>query len=142
MNSTPEMPPDLDYQAQKKWEELVGSCDVDADAEMLANYCRQHSTLLVIRREKKRQQKSGRFKTMVPGRDGTQVLNPLLVTENRLIASLNRTLKTLGLTSTQRKKAGRTSPAMALQGVDTMELILCGLRVWNPAAKRFEDVTH
>ena len=107
MKPAREMPEDLDFQGRKKWEELVGSCDPGVDGEMLANYCRQHSTLLAIRREKRRQQKSGKFRTMVPGRDGTQVLNPLLVTENRLIASLNKTLQALELMSSRGETKGK-----------------------------------
>jgi hypothetical protein len=108
MKPTMEAPSDLDYQAKKKWEELVGSLDVDADGELLGNYCRQHSSLMAIRREKRKQQKSGKFKTMVPARDGTKGLNPLLVTENRLIASLNRMLKGLGLTPSK-ESSGRVT---------------------------------
>ena len=103
----PEMPPDLDREAKKKWAELVGSCDPDVDAELLANYCRQHSTLLAIRSEKAKRTKGRTFETLVAGRDGTMVLNPLLVTENRLIASLNRMLRTLGLVPSPEEKRRR-----------------------------------
>lgn len=98
MKKVPEMPSDLDREAKRKWRELIESCDPDVDAEVLGNYCRQHSSLLAIRSEKARQIKARTFQTMVPGRDGTMQLNPLLTAENRLIASLNRMLKTLGIT--------------------------------------------
>lgn len=98
MKSAPKMPSDLDREAKKKWRELVENCEPDADLELLGNFCRQHSSLLSIRREKAKQEKAATFKTMVPGRDGTMQLNPLLTAENRLIAILNRMLATLGLT--------------------------------------------
>jgi phage terminase small subunit len=97
MKTGPEMPGDLDKIARAKWQELVESCDPDVDTETLANYCRQHSSLLTIRGEKAKQMKARTFETMVPGRDGTMQLNPLLTAESRLIASLNRMLSTLGL---------------------------------------------
>jgi hypothetical protein len=103
----PEMPKDLDAAGRKKWGELIGSCDVDVDGEILGNYCRQHATLLAIRTEKARQMKARTFETMVKGRDGTKMLNPLLVTENRLIASLNRTIRTLGLAPTREEQDRR-----------------------------------
>ena len=112
MESMFERPPkDLDYQAQKKWKELILSVDPDADLEMLANYCRQHSSLLAIRREKKKQQKSGNFRTMVKGRDGMMTINPLITAENRMVASLNRMLQALGLASSRGgTKANRLLP--------------------------------
>jgi phage terminase small subunit len=110
MKSASGMPSDLDYQAKKKWRELVGSVDVDADLEMLSNYCRQHSSLLAIRRERTRQQKSGKFQQLVKGRDGTMTLNPLVTAENRMVASLNRMLQTLGLASREQTKGRRSLP--------------------------------
>jgi hypothetical protein len=125
VNTAPEMPSDLDRAAKKKWEEMLGSCDVDVDLEMLANYCRQHSSLMAIRGEKSRQVKARTFETMVRGRDGTMVLNPLLVTENRLIASLNRMLKSLGLTIPQEQR-GPKRPLPEVGQIDPLELALCG----------------
>jgi hypothetical protein len=93
------MPADLDTVAKRKYRELLNLCDPDVDKESMQNYARQHSTLLLIREERGRQQAAGTFTTMVEGRDKSQVLNPLLVHESRLVASLNRTLKLLGLTS-------------------------------------------
>jgi phage terminase small subunit len=98
MKSAPKMPSDLDREAKKKWRELVENCEPEADLELLANYARQHSSLLSIRAEKAKQQAAGQFSTLLPGRDGTQQLNPLLTQETRLVASLNRMLATLGLT--------------------------------------------
>ena len=136
MKTASEMPPDLDHQAKKKWLELIGSCDPDVDREMLANYCRQHSSLLAIRREIKREQKSGKFKTIVPARDGTMGLNPLLVTQNRSIASLNRMLKSLGLTPSREDQGAKppspsTPPPPGLRGPEPswgweLEQKLCG----------------
>jgi phage terminase small subunit len=103
MKTVCESPKDLDYQAQKAWDELIGRVDLDADLEMLANYCRQHSSLLSIRREKKKLQKSGKFRTMVKGRDGTMAIHPLITAENRMVASLNRMLQTLGLACSPRE---------------------------------------
>jgi P27 family predicted phage terminase small subunit len=94
----PKMPADLDREAKKKWRELAPALDPDCDLELLGMYCRQWSSLLSIRAEKAKQQREGVFETMVAGRDGTKQLNPLLTTENRLVASLNRMLATLGLT--------------------------------------------
>jgi phage terminase small subunit len=137
MKTAPGMPSDLDYQAKKKWQELVGSIDVDADLEMLANYCRQHSTLLAIRREKTKQMKSGKFQTMVKGRDGTKVLNPLITAESRMVASLNRMLKSLGLASSREEAGVNRSPPviqppLGMQGNEpswgwTLERALCGI---------------
>lgn len=141
MKSMPGMPSDLDYQAKKKWRELVGCVDVDADLEMLANYCRQHSNLLAIRRERARQQKRGKFETMTRGRDGTKVINPLITAENRMVASLNRMLKGLGLASTREETGMKRSPppkprpAWAVPGSEepnhswACEAALCG---YNP----------
>lgn len=137
MKPVAEMPSDLDYQGKKKWEELIGSVDVDADAEMLGNYCRQHSNLLAIRREKKKQQKSGKFRTMVKGRDGTMALHPLITAENRMVSSLNRMLQTLGLASREQTKGKRPlsttpRPAWATHGAEEprggwpIEAALCG----------------
>jgi phage terminase small subunit len=132
----PEMPSDLDREAKKKWAELVGSCDVDVDGEMLANYCRQYSSLLSIRREKARQQKAGTFKTMVRGRDRAMQLNPLQTAENRLIASLNRMLRTLGLMPAQDQR-GRRKPASDADEIDPLQAGLCWpygfqkIRIWR-----------
>jgi phage terminase small subunit len=138
MKPVSDMPKDLDSAAKKKWQELIGSVDPDADSEILANYCRQHSSLLAIRRERWKLHRSGKFQTMVPARDGTMGLNPMLTAENRLIASLNRMLKGLGLTSS-REKAGVKRPPASNSAMDTLEKVLCGLSAWNPQTKNFED---
>jgi phage terminase small subunit len=106
MKTGPAMPKDLDPVARKKWKELVDACDPDVDQELLANFCRQFATLMEIREERARQQKAGTFKTTVPGRDGTEALNPLLVHEGRLFASLNKMLKLLGMTPSTDERAG------------------------------------
>jgi phage terminase small subunit len=135
MKPVPKAPSDLDYQAKKKWDELIGIVDVDADFETLSNFCRQHSSLLAIRRELQKQRKRGGFKTLTKGRDGSQVLNPLLVAETRQIASLARMLKTLGLTRPSGAGANRTLPStprpLGLRGEEpphgwALEEKLCG----------------
>ena len=67
----------------------------------------------MIRREKKRLQKSGKFRTMTPARDGTLGLNPLLTAESRLIASLNRMLKSLGLSPSREESSANRRPLSA-----------------------------
>jgi len=105
--------------------------------EMLANYCRQHSSLLAIRREKKKLQKSGKFRMMVKGRDGTLAIHPILTAENRMVASLNRMLQTLGLVSSRDETKGKRplpspQPAWAVPGSEeprcgwAIEAALCG----------------
>ena len=130
----PKMPVDLDPAARKKWRELIDACDPDADPELLANFCRQHAVLLEIREERARQQKAGTFKTMVPGRDGTEVLNPLLVHEGRLVASLNRMLKTLGFGLSQDER-GQKKQLPQVDEIDPLEAALCGPPFWNGAAR-------
>jgi phage terminase small subunit len=90
-------PADLDREGKKKFRELIEIVDPDIDRELVANYCRQFSSLAAIRREKAAQIKAGTFQTMTPGRDKTLQLNPLLTAEGRLIASQNKALRTLGL---------------------------------------------
>jgi P27 family predicted phage terminase small subunit len=127
-------PPDLDREAKRTWEELVGSCDPDLDTELLANYCRQYSSWLAIRSEKARQIKARTFETTVPGRDGSMQLNPLLTAESRLIASLNKMLKQLGLTTSPDDRGARKEPNPTPPGCSgpepacgwAIELKLCG----------------
>lgn len=101
-----QMPPDLDRQAKRKFREMAEACDPDVDQELLANYARTYSILVSLRAERAKQEAAGVFTTMVAGRDSTQVLNPLIVGENRTIAALNRMLKGLGLAS-QEANSGR-----------------------------------
>src|SRR6202040_4060668 len=108
--------------------ELVGSVDIDADLEMLANYCRTHSGLLAIRREKTKQIKARKFRMMTPGRDKTLVLNPMIREENRMVGSLNRMLKSLGLASS-RDEVKTKRPSVAeehAKWVSKVERIMCG----------------
>jgi phage terminase small subunit len=130
------IPSDLDPAARKKWRELAETCDPDVDPELLANYCRQHSTLMAIREERARQQKAGTFQTMTHGRDGTEVLNPLLVHEGRLVAALNKMLKPLGLMSSidersTNRKPEPNPPPPGFSGPEpacgwALEIALCG----------------
>jgi phage terminase small subunit len=114
MNMGPKPPADLGREGKRKWAELVDAVDPD-DYEILANFCRQHSTLLSIRAEKAKLIKAGQFSAMVPGRDKALQLNPLLTSEGRLVSSLNRQLRTLGLAptadeQTRRKKKPASGP--------------------------------
>ena len=102
------MPSDLDQEAKKKWRELVDLVDPNTDdAELLGNYCRTYSSLIGVRAEKTREIKAGTFETMVPGRDKSKQLNPLLTAENRMVASLNRMLRTLGLVPNREQQDAR-----------------------------------
>jgi hypothetical protein len=143
------MPADLDAAAKKKWLELVDVVDPDADLELLGNYCRQHSSLMAMRKEKARQIKARTFQTMVPGRDKALQLNPLLTGENRLVASLNRMLRTLGLAPTREeqdrrvKKPAAGPPPPGFTGPEphygwALEIALCkGLL--DPTPKEVEE---
>jgi phage terminase small subunit len=101
------MPAGLDKEAKRKFREMVLVCDPDTDPEAIANYARQFSILVSIRRERAKQEAAGIFSTMVAGRDATQVLNPLIVGENRAIAALSRMLKGLGLTNSREEQGAR-----------------------------------
>lgn len=133
----PKMPPDLDHFARKKWRELVELVDPDIDGELIANYARVHGSLMAIRSEKARQLKAGTYESLVPGRDKTLQLNPLQVAENRMVASLNRMLRTLGLAPSREeqersKKTKRSSnpPPPGFSGPEppygwAIEMALC-----------------
>jgi phage terminase small subunit len=138
MKRVPTMPtpPDLDKEAKRKFREMAEACDPDVGLELLANYARQHSILVSIRRERAKQEASGVFSTMVQGRDSTQTLNPLIVGENRAIAALNRMLKSLGLTPAQEASRGRKleaePPPPGMTGPEpacgwAIEMALCDL---------------
>jgi phage terminase small subunit len=107
MNMGPKPPADLDREGRRKWAELVDAVDPD-DYEILANYARQHSTLLAIGAEKAKLIKAGTFSTMVPGRDKALQLNPLLTAESRLVSSLNRQLRGLGLSPSREEQDRRS----------------------------------
>jgi len=104
------MPPDLDRQGKRKFRKLCAACEPDADMELLANYARQYSSLISIRAERAKQEAAGIFTTLLPGRDGSLQLNPLLTGENRLIASLGRMLKELGLATRDQGNATGSKP--------------------------------
>jgi phage terminase small subunit len=107
MKTGPKMPADLDAAAKKKWAELVDAVDLNIDTELLANYCRMYGGLMAIRSEKARLLKVGKYKTLVPGRDGSQQLNPLQTAENRMVSSLNRQLRGLGLAPSREEQEHR-----------------------------------
>jgi phage terminase small subunit len=149
MNKGPKVPPDLDGPARKKWAALISVVDPDADLELLGNFCRQHSSLLGIRAEKAKLIKAGTFSTMVPGRDKALQLNPLLTGENRLVASLNRMLRTLGLTpgrEEQDRRSGKqpqSDPPPGMSGQEPrhgweLEVALCRGRL-APTPKQVEE---
>ena len=122
MKKATELPPaDLDGPAKRKWNELLDSVDPDVDRELLANFCRQHSTLLAIRAEKAELIKAGTFSTMVPGRDKALQLNPLLTAESRLVASLNRQLRGLGMSPSREEQDRRTKKPRPLPPPPGME---------------------
>jgi phage terminase small subunit len=136
MKTGPKMPADLDVEAKKKWRQLVGSCDPDVDGELLGLYCRQHGILVGIRREREMLQREGKFQMMVRGRDGTEVLHPLLVTERRLVNALSRQLKQLGFTPAQEhSRFSKKEPDP--DHIDLLEALLMGpfgvqeTRIWR-----------
>jgi hypothetical protein len=143
------MPPDLDHHARKKWRELVEMVDPDIDGELIANYARVHGSLIAIRSERARQLKAGTYEALVPGRDKTLQLNPLQVAENRMVASLNRMLKTLGLAPARDEQMSRkkvrpnTPPPPGLSGPEPaygweVEVQLCKGKL-NPTPKEIEE---
>jgi phage terminase small subunit len=94
----PKMPRDLDKDARRKWVEITELADLGSlDAELLGNYCRTHSNLVAVRKEKKAQQKAKQFQTMTVAKNGATVLNPLLVAESRLMQMAGRMLAGLGI---------------------------------------------
>jgi hypothetical protein len=143
-------PKDLGSAGKKLWKELVLSVNPE-DLEMLANYCRQHSSLLAVRKEKTRLQKARQFSMMVPGRDGTLVVHPMLREETRLVGSLNRMLRQLGLVRSldygaKKKPLGDPRPKWAPPDAEEpkcgwdIESIMCGFRRWNERTHDYEDV--
>lgn len=129
------MPADLDREGKKKFRELIDAVDPGIDAELVANYCRMYSGLMAIRSEKARQLKSGKYESLVPGRDGALQLNPLQTAENRMVATLNRMLRTLGLAPSREEQRRRpplqTDPPPGCTGPEppwgwALEMALCG----------------
>ena len=128
------MPADLDLVARKKWRELIDAVDPGTDGELAGNYCRMYSGLMAIRSEKARQLKAGKYESLVPGRDGALQLNPLQTAENRMVASLNRMLRMLGLAPTREEQSFRgklpTEPPTGMDGPEpacgwAIEIALC-----------------
>lgn len=149
MKEGSKIPPDLDATAKRKWRELADGVDPEVDRELLANFCRQHSTLMAIRTEKAKLIKAGTFSAMVPGRDKALQLNPLLTAESRLVSSLNRQLRGLGLSPSREEQDRRTRkplpgpPPPGFSGPEpacgwVVEIALCrGLP--NPTAEDVEQ---
>jgi phage terminase small subunit len=129
----PKPPSDLDPVARKKWKEMIETVDPTIDEELVANYARLHSSLMAIRSEKTRLVKTGKYETLVPGRDGALQLNPLQTAENRMVSSLNRMLRTLGLAPT-REEQGRRRPVPDADEIDPLEAALC----WPYGRKKIE----
>jgi phage terminase small subunit len=124
------IPSDLDRVARAKWRELVFSVDPDSDLECLANYCRQHSSLLALRKEKATLMKAGKFQTTVKGRDKSKMLNPMLTQETRLVASLDKMLRTLGL-ATSRDTVGKKQQSAAQDHAKWMYEVECILSTYT-----------
>jgi phage terminase small subunit len=149
----PKAPDDLDREGKKRWKELCLSVDSD-DRDILANLCRQHSSLMALRAERAKMVKNGSFQNLVKGRDGSLVLNPLTRREDKLIASTSRTLRQLGLASTRDARLSKTKqrvqadprPFWAAPDAEeprcgwAIESIMCGFRRWNERTRQNEDV--
>jgi phage terminase small subunit len=149
----PKAPADLDREAKKQWRGLVLSVDPD-DRDILANLCRQHSSLLALRAERAQMVKAGTFQQLVKGRDGSMQLNPMIRREDKLTLSTSRTLRQLGLASTRdarlskAKERIKESPRPKWAPLDEpepacgweAESIMQGYRRWNERTRDFEDV--
>ena len=133
----PKMPRDLDKDGRAKWHEITEIADLEEiDAELLANYCRTHSTLMDVRRTKKAQQKAKVFKTMVVAKNGAVVLNPILTAESRLMQASGRMLVQLGISGNGKRqqeirKPSKNQPPPGFYGDEPkhgwpIELALCG----------------
>jgi phage terminase small subunit len=149
----PKAPADLDRDAKKRWNELCLSVDPD-DRDLLANLCRQHSSLMALRAERAQMVAAGTFQQLVKGREGSLVLNPLTRREDKLIASTSRTLRQLGLASTRdarlskAKERIKVSPRPKWAPTDEpeptcgweIEAALCGFTRFNHKTMQHEDV--
>lgn len=133
----PKMPRDLDKDGRAKWHEITEIADLkEIDAELLANYCRTHSNLIALRREKKKQQTAKTFRTMVVAKNGATVLHPLVVAESRLMQAGGRMLVQLGLSGNgkrqeQIRKPSKEPPPAGFYGDEpahgwAIEQKLCG----------------
>jgi phage terminase small subunit len=131
------MPRDLDKDARSKWHEIIELADLDQlDAELLGNYCRTHSNLLSVRKEKKIQIAAKVFKTMTTAKNGAIVLHPLIVAESRLMQAGGRMLVQLGLSGNgkrqeQIRKPSQSQPPPGATGPEppcgwNIEMKLCG----------------
>lgn len=113
-DAPPKMPKDLDKDARRKWNEITELADLGSlDAELLGNYCRTHSNLVAVRKEKKAQQKAKAFTTMVVAKNGATVLNPLLVAESRLMQMAGRMLAGLGISGNGKRAEEIRKPSKA-----------------------------
>ncbi|HMF54369.1 MAG TPA: hypothetical protein VK593_08465 [Edaphobacter sp.] len=133
----PKMPRDLDKDGRAKWHEITEIADLESlDAELLANYCRTHSNLIAVRREKKIQQTAKTFRTMTTAKNGAIVLHPLIVAESRLMQAGGRMLVQLGLSGNgkrqeQIRKPSKNPPPAGFYGDEpphgwAIEQKLCG----------------
>jgi len=131
------MPRDLDKDARHKWCEITEIADLEPlDADLLSNYCRTHSNLMAVRREKRTQQKAKTFHTMTTAKNGAIVLHPLIVAESRLMQAGGRMLVQLGLSGNgkrqeQIRKPSKNQPPPGFYGDEPkhgwpIELALCG----------------
>jgi hypothetical protein len=109
---TLKMPRDLDKDGRAKWHEIMQIADLESlDAELLGNYCRTHSNLIAVRREKKIQQTTKTFRTMVIAKNGATVLHPLIVAESRLMQAGGRMLLQLGLSGNGKRQEQIRKPS-------------------------------
>ncbi|MBB5331879.1 P27 family phage terminase small subunit [Tunturiibacter gelidoferens] len=106
------MPKDLDRDARAKWREITEMADLQPlDAELLANYCRTHSTLIDVRKQKKIQIAAKVFHTMVTAKNGSTVMHPLLIAESRLMQAGGRMLVQLGLSGNGKRQEEIRKPS-------------------------------
>jgi phage terminase small subunit len=107
----PKMPKDLDREARRKWGELTEMADLgELDADLLASFCRNHSNLMEVRKVKKAQQKAKQFQTMTVAKNGSTVLNPLIVAESRLMQAGGRMLVQLGISGNGKRQETLRKP--------------------------------
>jgi phage terminase small subunit len=108
----PKMPRDLDKEAKKKWLEITDLADLGSlDGELLGNYCRTHSNLVAVRKEKKAQQKAKQFQTMITAKNGSTVVNPLITAESRLMQAAGRMLVQLGISGNGKRQEEIRKPS-------------------------------
>jgi hypothetical protein len=89
-------PDDLDEVALKMWRELEPVVTA-TQCHLLANLCRNHASLIEIRRAKAAAVRAGTYEAMVVAKNGALVPSPFIRAETRLLALENRMLMALGV---------------------------------------------